>query len=171
MVCIVLNGKTLPHSEVLTERLCALNPHIASIVLNHNTQNTAVILGAECTVLWGAPQIADTLCGVSVRLSPLSFYQVNHDMAECLYRKAAEFADLDGSQTVLDLYCGTGTIGLSMANRAKRIMARKSYPPPSRTHGRMPAATAFKMRNSSAAMQKTPPRVSKRTGFAPMWCC
>ncbi len=128
MVCIVLNGKTLPHSEVLTERLCALNPHIASIVLNHNTQNTAVILGAECTVLWGAPQIADTLCGVSVRLSPLSFYQVNHDMAECLYRKAAEFADLDGSQTVLDLYCGTGTIGLSMANRAKRIIGAEIVP-------------------------------------------
>lgn len=128
MVCVVLNGKALPHSEVLIERLCALNPHITSIVLNHNTQKTAVILGAEGTVLWGAPQITDTLCGVSVRLSPLSFYQVNHDMAERLYRKAAEFAALTGEETVLDLYCGTGTIGLSMASRAKRIIGAEIVP-------------------------------------------
>lgn len=128
MVCVVLNGKVLPHSEVLIERLCALNPHITSIVLNHNTQKTAVILGAEGTVLWGAPQITDTLCGVSVRLSPLSFYQVNHDMAERLYRKAAEFAALTGGETVLDLYCGTGTIGLSMASRAKRIIGAEIVP-------------------------------------------
>lgn len=128
MVCIVLNGKTLPHSDALAERLCALNPHIASIVLNHNTQKTAVILGAECTVLWGAAQIRDTLCGVSVQLSPLSFYQVNHDMAERLYRKAAEFAALTGEETVLDLYCGTGTIGLSMASLAKRIIGAEIVP-------------------------------------------
>ncbi len=128
MVCVVLNGKTLPHSDALVEQLCTLNPHITSIVLNQNTQKTAVILGTECTVLWGAPQITDTLCGVSVRLSPLSFYQVNHDMAERLYRKAAEFADLDGSETVLDLYCGTGTIGLSMASRAKRIIGAEIVP-------------------------------------------
>ncbi len=128
MVCAVLNGKTLPHSEVLIERLRAANPQITSIVLNCNTEKTNVILGTECTVLWGAPYITDTLCGVSVRLSPLSFYQVNHDMAERLYEKAAEFAALSGTQTVLDLYCGAGTIGLSMARKAKRIIGAEIVP-------------------------------------------
>lgn len=128
MVCAVVNGKALPHGEVLIERLRALNPNIKSILLNHNTEKTAVILGAECTVLWGQPYITDTLCGVTVRLSPLSFYQVNHAMAQRLYRKAAEFADLKGTQTVLDLYCGTGTIGLSVAAQAKRIIGAEIVP-------------------------------------------
>lgn len=128
MVCIVINGKTLPHSDMLIEQLRAASPQITGIVLNHNTQKTAVILGAECTVLWGEPYIMDTLCGVTVRLSPLSFYQVNHDMAERLYRKAAEFAALTEEETVLDLYCGTGTIGLSMASQAKQIIGAEIVP-------------------------------------------
>lgn len=128
MVCVVLNGDTLPHAEVLIQRLTQANPHIKSIVLNHNRARTNVILGADCTVLWGSMYITDELCGVQVRLSPLSFYQVHHDMAEVLYRKAAEFAALSGRETVLDLYCGTGTIGLSMARAAKRVLGVEIVP-------------------------------------------
>ncbi len=128
MVCAVINGDVLPHSETLAARLISANAQIKSIVLNRNTEKTNVILGTECTVLWGAPYITDVLCGVQVRLSPLSFYQVNHDMAERLYRKAAEFADLSGTETVLDLYCGTGTIGLSMAHLAKRVLGAEIVP-------------------------------------------
>ena len=118
----------LPHSDALVDRLCALPYKITSIVLNTNTEKTNVILGAPCKTLWGTPDIGDTLCGVEVRLSPLSFYQVNHDMAEKLYQKAAEFADLKGSETVLDLYCGAGTIGLSMAKSAKKIYGAEIVP-------------------------------------------
>lgn len=128
MVCAVMNGSVLPHSDVLIERLISANGQIKSIVLNHNTEKTNVILGTECTVLWGAPYITDMLCGVKVRLSPMSFYQVNHDMAERLYQKAAEFADLSGTETVLDLYCGAGTIGLSMAHQAKRVLGAEIVP-------------------------------------------
>lgn len=128
MVCVVANGMRLPHSDTLVDRLCALPYKITSIVLNTNTEKTNVILGAPCKTLWGTPDIGDTLCGVEVRLSPLSFYQVNHDMAEQLYQKAAEFADLKGSETVLDLYCGAGTIGLSMAKSAKKIYGAEIVP-------------------------------------------
>ncbi len=128
MVCVVANGTHLPRSETLVDRLCALPYKITSIVLNTNTEKTNVILGAQCNTLWGTPDIGDTLCGVAVRLSPLSFYQVNHNMAEKLYQKAAEFADLKGSETVLDLYCGAGTIGLSMAKNAKKIYGAEIVP-------------------------------------------
>ncbi|HIU35299.1 MAG TPA: 23S rRNA (uracil(1939)-C(5))-methyltransferase RlmD [Candidatus Fimenecus excrementigallinarum] len=128
LVCIVLNGERLPHADALVRRLTAQNGHIASIQLNHNTARTNVILGGRCTVLWGAAEIADTLCGVRVRLSPLSFYQVNHDMAERLYEKAAEFAALTGRETVLDLYCGAGLVGLSMAKGAKRLYGAEIVP-------------------------------------------
>ena len=105
-----------------------LHAGIASIQRNHNTEGTNVILGAHCTVLWGAPYITDTLCGIRVRLSPQSFYQVNRDMAERLYGKAAEFAGLTGQETVLDLYCGTGLIGLSMARRIGRLYGAEIVP-------------------------------------------
>lgn len=128
MVCVVINGETLPEAERLVEFLRAENQNIKSILCNHNTEKTNVILGDACTLLWGQSYITDELCGVQVRLSAQSFYQVNHDMAERLYRKAAEFAELDGSETVLDLYCGTGTIGLSMAKQAKKIIGAEIVP-------------------------------------------
>lgn len=128
MVCVVVNGEKLPHSDTLVSRLCELPHKITSILLNTNTEKTNVILGAQCKTLWGTPDIGDTLCGVEVRLSPLSFYQVNHDMAEKLYRKAAEFAELKGDETVLDLYCGAGTIGLSFAHRVKQLYGAEIVP-------------------------------------------
>lgn len=128
MVCVVVNGNQLPHGDALVSRLCELPHKITSILLNTNTEKTNVILGAQCKTLWGTPDIGDTLCGVEVRLSPLSFYQVNHDMAEALYQKAAEFAELTGKETVLDLYCGAGTIGLSMAHCVKQLYGAEIVP-------------------------------------------
>lgn len=121
MVCLVINGERIPKEAELVKRLCEI-PNIKSIVLNINRLNNNVILGEECKTVYGADYIYDELCSVKIRLSPLSFYQVNHAQAEKLYRKAAEYAQLDGSQTVLDMYCGAGTIGLSMADKAKNVI-------------------------------------------------
>lgn len=122
MVCLVANGRTLPHSDELVKGLREQVPGLASVVLNVNQKRTNVIVGETCLTLWGAPFIEDRLCGIRVTISPLSFYQVNRSQCEQLYQKAAEYAGLTGTQTVLDLYCGTGTIGLSMAHRAGRVI-------------------------------------------------
>lgn len=122
MVCLVLNGKELPHSEKFVQMLTEAFPQIASIQLNCNTAKTNVILGPQCRVLYGSSAILDVLCGVEVALSPLSFYQVNRSGAEKLYRIAADFAGLTGKELLLDLYCGTGTIGLSMARLAREVV-------------------------------------------------
>ena len=128
MVCLVATEQSLPRTDVLTDALRRENPNIKSIVLNVNAARTNVVLGQECITLWGDDFITDTLCGLTFRLSPLSFFQVNPAGAELLYRKAAEFAALTGEETVLDLYCGTGTIGLSMAAKAKQIIGVEIIP-------------------------------------------
>ena len=122
MVCLVINGQQLPYADALIEKLTAAFPHIVSIQLNCNTAKTNVILGRDCRVLYGKPTISDILCGVKVELSPLSFYQVNRSGAEKLYRIAADFAGLTGKELLLDLYCGAGTIGLSMAHRVREVI-------------------------------------------------
>lgn len=122
MVCLVLNGKKLPYKEEYIDRLISLNPNIKSIVLDFNTKSTNVILGDEYEVIYGSEVIIDTLCGNEIEISPLSFYQVNHDQAEVLYGVAKEFADLKGNELLIDLYCGAGTIGLSMANDVDRVI-------------------------------------------------
>ena len=128
MAVAVINGESLPFSDDFVERLlsvCGENLH--SVQLNINREKTNVILGNKCKLLYGEEYITDILCGVRVRLSPLSFYQVNRATAEKLYAKAAEYAEPDG-KTVLDLYCGAGTIGLSMAHKAKRIIGAEIVP-------------------------------------------
>lgn len=122
MVCVVINGKTLPDGENFARALVAEFPSVVSVMINRNTKNTNVVLGKEFETLFGRDDIEDELCGLRFRISPDSFYQVNRDGAEMLYGKAAELADLRGDETLLDLYCGTGTIGLSMAKRAKRLV-------------------------------------------------
>lgn len=128
MVCLVINGDSVPKADVLSERLIAVNKNICSIVLNINKKNTNVILGDKCVTVYGKDYIEDVLCSLKFHISPLSFYQVNPEGTEILYGKAKEFADLDGSQTVLDLYCGAGTIGLSMADKAKKIIGVEIIP-------------------------------------------
>lgn len=127
MVCAVINGKALPYSDDFTDRVTAACSAVKSIQININTEKTNVILGEECRVLLGEKYITDILCGIKVRLSPLSFYQVNRATAELLYKKAAEYAEPDG-KTVLDLYCGAGTIGLSLAKRAEKIIGVEIVP-------------------------------------------
>ncbi len=122
MVCIVINGNDLPHKQELVEDLKdALGENLKSVILNINTKKTNVVLGERNICVFGNEYIYDILCGVKVRISPHSFYQVNHDMAERLYNQAAEYAKPDG-KNILDLYCGAGTIGLSMAQHAKSII-------------------------------------------------
>lgn len=128
MVCTVINGKNLPTEDKLVEALLEKEKSIRSIIVNSNTKDTNVILGGECRTLWGEDCITDILCGLKFRISPLSFYQVNRNQAEKLYGKAAEYAQLTGSETVLDLYCGAGTIGLSMAKNAKEIIGVEIVP-------------------------------------------
>lgn len=122
MVCLVINGEKIYKTKELTEALLKENKHIKTVLLNHNTADTNVILGKENTVLAGPGYIEDILCGKRFRISPLSFYQVNHDQAERLYAQAADFAIAEGTETVLDLYCGAGTIGLTMADKIKTLI-------------------------------------------------
>ncbi len=128
MVCAVINGKKLPNEDKLVSALTECDSSIKSIIVNVNKEKTNVILGKQCRTLWGEDYITDILCGLAFRISPLSFYQVNRDQAERLYNKAAEYAALSGNETVLDLYCGAGTIGLSMAKNAKEIIGVEIVP-------------------------------------------
>ncbi len=127
MVCVVINGKKLPHSDVLVERL-RLITGVVSIVLNINKEQTNVILGQKIITLWGKSVIEDTLGGISFEISPLSFYQVNPIQTEVLYNKAVEMADLKGDETVLDLYCGIGTISLFFAKKVKKVFGVEIVP-------------------------------------------
>lgn len=122
MVCLVINGNNIPAARELTDLLTSQIPNLKSVVLNINREKTNVILGEDCRTIWGSDHITDTLCGLKFKISPLSFYQVNHTQAEKLYNKAIEYATLTGKETVLDLYCGAGTIGLSMAPKAKEVI-------------------------------------------------
>lgn len=128
MAVLVINGKELPAAQELINALkTAFGANLKSVQVNINRERTNVVLGKKCKVLYGTEWIEDVLCGVRVRISPLSFYQVNRDMAEKLYQKAAEYAEPAG-KTVLDLYCGAGTIGLSMAHAAKRVIGVELVP-------------------------------------------
>ena len=102
--------------------------NIKSVVMNINPKNTNVILGSENITLMGSDTIKDTMCGNVTELSPMSFYQVNTEQAENLYGCAKEYACLDGNETVLDLYCGAGTIGLSLAKDVKRVIGCEIVP-------------------------------------------
>ena len=104
-------------------------PRTVGVVLNTNTRKGNVILGDKYRTVWGQDYLMDTLCGLTFKLSVPSFYQVNRDQAEVLYGKALEFAGLTGEETVLDLYCGTGTITLCLAKQAKRAIGAEIVPP------------------------------------------
>jgi 23S rRNA (uracil1939-C5)-methyltransferase len=122
MVCIIANGGGIPGEMELVERLRQANPDIATVVLNINRRRDNVILGDGERILYGDGRIEDKLGGVTVRLSARSFYQVNRAAAELLYQKALEFAAPHPEDTLLDLYCGAGTIGLAMAGRVRQVV-------------------------------------------------
>lgn len=121
LVCLVVNGEKLPHSQELVEALKAV-PGFKTLVLGVNTRKGNAVLGDKFLNLYGEGWIEDTLCGLTFRLSPRSFYQVNHDQAERLYALAIEAADIRKTDKVLDLYCGVGTITLAMAQAAGQVI-------------------------------------------------
>ena len=128
MVCLIINGEQIPYEEELIEELKSAIPEFETFVLNINQSKTNVIMGPECKTLYGKGYITDRLLGCTFRISPLSFYQVNSAQAEVLYKTAAEFAELTPSDVLLDLYCGTGTIGLTMADRVSKLIGVEIIP-------------------------------------------
>ena len=127
MVCLIINGKSLPHGEKLVEALRKIDG-MTSISLNCNTERTNVILGHKTIVLWGQEYITDQIGDISYEISPVSFYQVNPVQTEKLYGLALEYADLHGEETVWDLYCGIGTISLFLAQKAKFVRGVEIVP-------------------------------------------
>ena len=134
MVCIVVNGESLPQEDKLVAKLTGLElwenegGNIYSVMININRENTNVILGDRCRTLWGKDYIEDSINGITFQISPLSFYQVNPVQTEKLYGKALEFAGLTGNEVVWDMYCGIGTISLIMATRAKKVYGVEIVP-------------------------------------------
>ncbi len=119
-VCVVINGNTLPEAESLWQTLSPLG--VTGLAININREKTNVILGDTIKELYGKAYIEDSLLGTKFEISPLSFYQVNRDQTEKLYSIAAEYADLTPETVLLDMYCGVGTIGLTMANKVRSLV-------------------------------------------------
>ena len=128
LICVLVNGDKLPKEDRLVALLRDACPKCTGIVLGTNTKKGNVILGDRYRTLWGSDRLEDTLCGKTFRLSVPSFYQVNRAQAERLYAKAIEFADLTGQETVLDLYCGAGTITLALSDHAKKVLGAEIVP-------------------------------------------
>ena len=127
MVCLVMNGEKLPHAEKLVDKLCKI-PGMTSITISVNKAKTNVIMGNEIKLLWGQTYITDYIGNVKYQISPLSFYQVNPVQTEKLYGLALDYADLNGNETVWDLYCGIGTISLFLAGKAKKVCGVEIIP-------------------------------------------
>ncbi len=121
MACAVINGRTIPNPELLVSLLKSAVPGLKSVAVNINQKNTNVILGSETEIIWGSDKITDILLGKKFVISPESFYQVNRSQCEKLYSCVAQFACLTGTETVLDMYCGAGTIGLTLADKCRAL--------------------------------------------------
>ena len=128
LVCVVANGDALPRPDGLADALRRAEPGLTGLVLNTNTRDTNVILGDKYTVLWGRDWLEEELCQLTFRLSVPSFFQINRAQTQVLYREALELAALNGTETVLDLYCGIGTISLALAQRAGRVIGAEIVP-------------------------------------------
>ena len=122
LLTLVINGNSLPHAEELVARVTAAHSDVVGILINENTADTNVVLGEKFITLYGRDHIFDTLAGVRLKITAPSFYQVNHGATELLYAKARELADLSESELLLDLYCGAGSIGLSMARDCREVI-------------------------------------------------
>ena len=127
MVCLVVNGKGLKEEEKLVQTLTEI-PGMTSISLSVNTEKTNVIMGKELRSLYGPLQIEDQIGGITFKINPLSFYQVNPVQTERIYSRALEYANLKGEETVWDLYCGIGTISLFLAKKAKQVYGVEIIP-------------------------------------------
>lgn len=123
MVVLVLGSPILPSKNNFVKALRKLHPEISTVIINVNDKKTSMVLGDKETVIYGKGYIEDTLCGCTFRISPKSFYQVNPVQTEVLYGKAIEYAGLTGKETVVDAYCGIGTIGIIAAHKAKEVIS------------------------------------------------
>lgn len=122
MVVLVLSSPILPSKNNFVKALLKLHPEITTIVINVNNRDTSMVLGDKEQVIYGKGYIEDILCGKTFRISSRSFYQVNPVQTEILYQKAMEYASLTGSETVVDAYCGIGTIGIVASDRAGQVI-------------------------------------------------
>lgn len=127
MVCLVINGKDIPHKKELIDKLCQIDG-MTSITLNVNQDKTNVILGKEIKTIWGKGYITDYIGEIKYQISPLSFYQVNSLQTRKLYETALDYAGLTGNEIVWDLYCGIGTISLFLAQKAKQVYGVEIVP-------------------------------------------
>ena len=128
MACLVINGRELPREADFVRFLRERHPEISTVVLNRNEKNTNLVLGTEYRTLYGSGVLHDRLCGLSFDIAPAAFYQVNHDAAELLYGIAGDCAGLTGRELLLDLYCGAGTIGLSLSHRVRAVVGIEIEP-------------------------------------------
>ena len=122
MVVLVTSVMEFPKESQFVNALLSRHPEITTVVQNLNNKRTSLVLGEESRVLFGEGYIEEDLCGFRFRISPKAFYQINPTQTEILYNKAIEFAGLTGNETVLDAYCGTGTIGIIASPKAKRVV-------------------------------------------------
>ena len=122
MVVLVVTRRDIPQKNLLIDTLKSAVPGLVSLCLSINSRRTNVILGEEIHVLWGESVMEDTLHGLKFSVSPLSFFQVNPEQTEKLYQLALDYAELTGNETVVDAYCGAGTISLMLARKAKKVI-------------------------------------------------
>ena len=128
MLTLVINADTLPSADEIINDVIASHPSVSGVYINVNKENTNVIYGDKFIHVHGDEKLTDTLCGREFEIAPSSFYQVNHDCCEALYNKAAELIGADGDMTVIDLYCGVGTVGLCAARNAKKLIGIEIVP-------------------------------------------
>ena len=128
MVVLVVTKFGLPRTDLLVEKVRTACAQVSGVLLNRNDAVTNVIMGTDTKLLWGSEVISDVLCGVKLNISPLAFYQVNRQGAQLLYQEAARMAGLSGNELLLDLYCGAGTIGLSMAGQVRELIGVEIVP-------------------------------------------
>lgn len=129
MVVISANADTLPHANKLCDMLRNVSDNITSIILNVNKKRTNLVLGDKNITLWGKDKLSATLCGLKYEISPHSFFQVNSVQTENLYKKAIEYAAISPDDIVMDIYCGIGTISLTAAKYAKKVIGIEVVPP------------------------------------------
>lgn len=141
MAVIVTATENLPKKDLWAEEIQKALPEVVS--LYHDVQNKKrnVILGPEIHHIWGRKTLTASLCGIAFEVSPFSFFQVHKAQAEVLYQKALDAADLKGGETVIDAYCGTGTISLCLAKKARRVIGIEIVRKPSKTLRKMPHST------------------------------
>lgn len=128
MLTLVINADTLPHCNEIVSEITDRHKDIAGIYINVNKKNTNVIYGEKFINVYGDKMLTDRLCGLDFDISPASFYQVNHDCCEALYNKAASLLGIKGNETVVDLYCGVGTVGMCAAKNAKKLIGVEIIP-------------------------------------------